>query len=166
MSILKLKINRAPRSIWTNPIHFIACGFGIGAFPFFPGTLGTAAAIPIYLLLAKLPLWLYLVITISFVLLGVWLCQVANRDFGTEDHPAAVWDEIAAFLIVMIAVPATWYYILIGFILFRIFDIWKPGPIRWLERHVHGGLGVMIDDIVAAVFSWIILQIVVWWASN
>jgi phosphatidylglycerophosphatase A len=153
-----------PQSIWTNPIHFIACGFGIGLLPF-PGTFGTLAAIPFYLVMMKLPLLLYILITLALILVGVWLCGVTNRDFGTEDHPAAVWDEIACFLIVMIAIPPRWYYLLLGFILFRIFDIWKPGPIGWVDRHVHGGLGVMLDDVVAAIVSWIILFMAVHFAT-
>ena len=154
----------APRSVWTNPIHFIACGFGIGLLPIMPGTFATLAAIPLYLMLVKLPLWAYISITVILVIAGLWLCHVTNRDFGTDDHPAAVWDEISCFLIVMIAVPTTWYYIAIGFILFRLFDIWKPGPIGWVDRHVHGGIGVMLDDILAALFSLAILQIIVWFS--
>lgn len=152
---------KLPRSIWTNPIHFVACGFGIGALPLMPGTYATLAAIPLYLLIAKLPLTIYITITIALNILGIWLCGVTNRDFGTKDHPAAVWDEIAAFLIVMIGVPVTWYYIVLGFALFRLFDIWKPGPIGWVDRNVHGGLGVMLDDILAALFSLVILQVIV-----
>ncbi len=150
-----------PKSIWTNPIHFVACGFGIGALPIMPGTYATLAAIPLYLLLVKLPIVTYILITIALNILGVWLCGQTNKDFGTEDHPAAVWDEIAAFLIVMIGVPPKWYFIAIGFGLFRLFDIWKPGPIGWIDRNVHGGLGVMLDDILAALFSLAILQVIV-----
>ena len=127
-----------------------------------PGTYGTLAAIPLYLILVKLPLLAYIIITLLLNAAGVWLCHITNRDFGTDDHPAAVWDEIAAFLIVMIAVPVTWYYIALGFGLFRLFDIWKPGPIGWIDRNVHGGLGVMLDDIVAALLSLAILQGVVY----
>jgi len=152
---------KLPRSVWTNPIHFIACGFGIGALPIMPGTYATIAAIPLYLMLVKLPLLAYITITIALNALGVWLCGKTNRDFGTEDHPAAVWDEIAAFLIVMIGVPITWYYIALGVALFRLFDIWKPGPIGWVDRNMHGGIGVMLDDILAALLSLAILQTIV-----
>lgn len=126
-----------------------------------PGTFATIAAIPLYLILVKLPLWGYLVITLFLNLIGIWLCGTTNRDFNTDDHPAAVWDEIAAFLIVMIHVPPTWYYITIGVILFRIFDIFKPWPIRWVDKNIHGGVGVMLDDVIAAIFSWILLQILI-----
>lgn len=157
----KYKINRAPHSIWTNPIHFIGCGFGVGAIPIFPGTFGTLLALPIYFVIQPLPLLIYIVITVILNLVGIWICGKINQDFGTTDHSAAVWDEIASFLIVMIAVPPTWYFILMGFLLFRIFDIWKPWPISWLDKNIHGGLGVMLDDIAAAIISWIILQVLV-----
>ncbi len=150
------------RLIWSDPWIFIACGFGIGLLPKMPGTYATLISALLYLLLMKLPLVLYLTITIILNGLGVWLCGRANRAFGTHDHPAAVWDEIAAFPIVMIAVPFTWYYLLLGIILFRIFDIWKPGPIAWIDRHMQGGWGVMLDDIAAALLAWIILQGVTW----
>ena len=155
-----MKSKPIPKSIWTNPIHFIACGFGIGALPIMPGTFATIASIPLYLLLVQLPLSAYITITILLNLAGIYLCGKTNRDFGTNDHPAAVWDEIAAFPIVMIAIPPTWYTILIGVILFRIFDIWKPGPIGWIDRHIHGGLGVMLDDVAAALVSLAILHLI------
>ena len=86
------------------------------------------------------------------------MCGITNRDFKTDDHPAAVIDEIATFPVVMILVPITWYYLLIGFCLFRFFDIVKPWPIRWIDKNVHGGFGVMLDDLLAAFCSLIILH--------
>ena len=151
-----------PRSVWTDPIHFIACGFGVGVIPWMPGTFGTLAGVVLYWMLSPLPVWAYVLITAVLVVIGVFICDKTNRDFGTDDHPAAVWDEIASFPIVMIAVPRTWYFILIGFLLFRFFDIVKPWPIGWIDKNIHGGVGVMLDDVVAALFSWVILQFVVW----
>lgn len=147
--------------IWRNPWIFIACGFGIGTLPFMPGTFATAASALLYLFLMKLPLSIYIAIVIAMNVAGIFLCEKANAAFGTDDHPAAVWDEIAAFPIVMIAVPFTWYYLLIAFALFRLFDIWKPWPIGWIDKNMHGGLGVMLDDIAAAIASWIILQLII-----
>lgn len=147
--------------IWTDPWIFIACGFGIGTLPVMPGTYATFASALLYLLLMKLPLTIYIAITIILNVAGFWLCDIANKAFGTKDHPAAVWDEIAAFLIVMIAVPFTWFYWLLGIILFRAFDIWKPWIIGWIDRNMHSGFGVMLDDILAAIASWIILQAIV-----
>lgn len=145
------------RSIWTNPIHFMACGFGVGLIPIMPGTFGTLLGVLFYLIFVQFSLGLYLFLVILMNIAGIYLCGRINRDLKTKDHPAAVWDEIAAFPIVMFAIPLTWYYLLIGFVLFRFFDILKPFPISYLDRHVHGGFGVMLDDIVAALFSWVIL---------
>lgn len=152
------KVMRPPHTVWTNPIHFVTCGLGIGTFPFFPGTMGTLLAIPIVLVLSKTPLWFYALSCLLLFLVGIYLCNITNRDFGTTDHPAAVFDEIATFPVVMIATPITTHTLIIGFLLFRFFDIVKPGPIRWVDKHIHGGLGVMLDDFLAAAFSWIVLH--------
>ncbi len=150
-----------PNTVWTDPVQFIACGFGIGAIPFAPGTWGTLAAIPFYLILCQYPLWFYLVITTALNVIGIPLCGITNKAFQTTDHPAAVWDEIAAFMIVMITIPPTALNITLGFLLFRFFDIVKPGPVGWVDRNVHGGLGVMLDDIIAALCSWAILKVII-----
>lgn len=162
MNLKKYQKNvaRPPHTTWTNPIHFITCGFGVGTFPFFPGTIGTLFSIPIVIMLSHTPLWFYLFTCVALFFIGMYCADITNRDFGTSDHPAAVIDEIATFPIVMIAIPLTWYYLLIGFCLFRFFDIVKPGPIRWVDKHVHGGFGVMFDDVLAALCSLIILHII------
>ncbi len=147
-----------PRTIWTNPIHFTACAFGFGALPWMPGTWATLASIPIVMALKHFPEWIYLLVTLVMILLGIVVCGITNRDFGASDHPACAWDEMASFPIVMIGIPLTWYYLALGVIIFRCLDIFKPWPIGWLDRNIHGGLGVMLDDVVAALFSWVILQ--------
>lgn len=156
----KKNIIQLPHSIWTNPIHFIACGFGLGTSPIVPGTVGTLGGVVLAMMLAPLPLWLYVSITLALIIAGVYLCGEMNRAFGTDDHPAAVWDELATFPLVMIAIPQTWIYLLSGFLLFRFFDILKPWPICWVDEHVHGGIGVMLDDVLAALASWVILLLV------
>jgi phosphatidylglycerophosphatase A len=150
--------NRAPASVWLNPIHFLAFGFGSGAAPVAPGTFGTLAAVPIYLLLNQLSLGLYLTVVSALALLGIWLCHVTSRDLGEHDHGGIVWDEMVGYWLTMAAAPAGWLWLAVGFALFRLFDIWKPWPIRWADRHVHGGLGIMLDDILAAGFAWLCLQ--------
>ncbi|MCF6257483.1 MAG: phosphatidylglycerophosphatase A [Gammaproteobacteria bacterium] len=150
--------NSAPRSVWRNPIHFLAFGFGSGAMPFAPGTFGTLAALPIYLLMVPLSLWAYLAVVVVMTLLGVWLCHVTSRDLGVHDHGGIVWDEIVGYLITMIAAPPGWQWMVAGFVLFRFFDIIKPWPIGWADRRVHGGLGIMLDDVLAAVLAWVVLQ--------
>jgi phosphatidylglycerophosphatase A len=145
--------------VWRNPIHFLAFGFGSGALPRAPGTFGTLVAVPLFLLLAPLPLWTYLSLVAVLAVLGVWLCQVTSRDLGVHDHAGIVWDEIVGYLITMIAVPASWPWLVAGFVLFRLFDIIKPWPIGWADRHVHGGLGIMLDDVLAAVYAGLIMQV-------
>lgn len=142
-----------------NPVHFLALGFGSGLAAKAPGTFGTLAAIPLYLLMAPLPWAWYLGLTLLSVLAGIYICDKAAKDMGVHDHGAIVWDEVAGLLITMIAAPAGWVWLLIGFGLFRFFDIIKPWPIRWLDAKVEGGFGIMIDDVLAGVFAFIGLQI-------
>lgn len=137
----------------TNPWHFLALGFGSGLAKKAPGTFGTLAAIPLYLLLSPLPLVWYLLATAIAVVAGVYICDRASKDMGVHDHGAIVWDEVAGLLITMIAAPAGIVWLLVGFVLFRIFDILKPWPIRVLDARVHGGLGIMADDVLAGLFA-------------
>jgi phosphatidylglycerophosphatase A len=147
-----------PPSVWRNPIHFAAFGFGAGAIKIAPGTFGTVAAIPLYILLQDLPLLMYISITAALFLLGIWLCQITTRDLGVHDHSGIVWDEIVGYLITMAAAPSGGLWIVLGFVLFRLFDIWKPWPINLLDQHVKGGFGVMIDDVMAGIYAWLVMQ--------
>jgi phosphatidylglycerophosphatase A len=133
----------------TNPIHFLALGFGSGLLPKAPGTYGTLAAIPLYLLLAPSSVNFYLVAVIIMSVTGIYICGKAAEDAGVPDHGAIVWDEIVGFLITMFMVPLSWQSVVVGFILFRIFDIFKPWPISFVDKNIHGGLGIMLDDIIA-----------------
>ncbi len=142
----------------SNPIHFLALGFGSGLAAKAPGTFGTLAAIPLYLLMMGLPLTWYLGLTLLSVIAGIYICDKASKDMGVHDHGAIVWDEVAGLLITLIAAPAGWGWLLVGFVLFRIFDILKPWPIKWLDAKVHGGFGIMIDDVLAGIFALISLQ--------
>lgn len=143
----------------TKPSHFLAFGFGSGLAPKAPGTFGSLAAIPLLLLMSHMPFWAYGAITLVSMIAGIWICQKAADDLQTHDHPAIVWDEIAGMFITFIAVPLTPLNLLIGFVLFRIFDIAKPWPIRWADKKVHGGLGIMLDDILAGVIAALILHL-------
>lgn len=149
-----------------NPVHFLALGFGSGLVAKAPGTFGTLAAIPLYLLMAQLPLAWYVGLTLVSVLAGVYICSKAAQDMGVHDHGAIVWDEVAGLLITMVAAPAGWIWLLVGFTLFRFFDIIKPWPIRWLDAKVEGGFGIMIDDVFAGVFAFICLQILAMFIGN
>lgn len=142
-----------------NPVHLLAFGFGSGLAPKAPGTFGTLAAIPlVFLLQSSVSLTGYVVATIIAGLAGLWICGYTAKALGVHDHPAIVWDEIAGFLIAMTALPFTWYNVLGAFVLFRFFDIYKPGPIGWCDKNLSGGAGIMVDDLLAGVASAIVLH--------
>jgi phosphatidylglycerophosphatase A len=141
-----------------NWVHLLAFGFGAGCSPKAPGTMGTLLAVGFYLPMSRLSLPVYALVLVGVVLLGIWLCGRAARDLGVHDHPGIVWDEIAGFLLTMFAAPTGWWWIVLGFALFRLFDIWKPWPIGWLDRRVAGGWGIMLDDLVAGLFAALCLQ--------
>lgn len=153
------------REIFRNPIYLLAYGFGSGLIPRGPGTAGTLVGVIVYLLLTSLSVWLYGVITVLLFALGVFVSGHTARKLGVEDPGAVNWDELVGYLVTMSAVPhhlntpEAWLWILLGFVLFRIFDIFKPWPIRWLDRNVKGGLGIMLDDVAAGVISAILLYI-------
>jgi phosphatidylglycerophosphatase A len=151
------------RTVFTDPVHFLAFGFGSGLSPVAPGTAGTIAAIPLFLLLQPLPLWAYVAVTLLVTLAGFRICGESARRLGVHDHPGIVWDEFAGFLVTMIAAPAGWIWVLAGFALFRLFDIVKPWPARWVDRHMHTGAGIVLDDIIAGVYALIALQLLAWW---
>jgi len=150
-----------PAFVFRHPAHFLAFGFGSGLAPVAPGTFGTLAAVPLYLLLNQLPMSYYLVALVLAFGLGIWLCERTTQALGVHDHGGIVWDEFVGFWITMVAAPPGWQWIIVGFLLFRVFDVLKPFPIGWLDRRVHGGLGVMLDDAVAGTFAWFCLQLAV-----
>ena len=144
---------------WRNPLHWLATGFGSGLSPFAPGTAGTLAAIPFYWLMSYLPLSVYIAVTVVAAIAGIWICQSATKAIGQDDHGSIVWDEFVGFWITMIAAPKGLLWLLAGFLIFRVFDIIKPWPIRWLDRYVKGGLGITVDDVLAGVFGFVVMQI-------
>lgn len=152
-------MNKAPASVWRNPIHFLAFGFGSGASPWAPGTMGTLAAVPLYFLMAHLPLPYYLLVLLVSFVLGCWLCGRTSSDLGVHDHGGIVWDEFVGYWLTMLALPVSLGWALAGFVLFRFFDIIKPWPIGWVDKRVHGGLGIMLDDVLAAVYAALILHL-------
>lgn len=168
MSIFQLKDigqNRLTAAqIMRDPILFLAFGFGSGLAKKAPGTCGTVAALPVYLLLEQLnSAWWYGFLTLLLTLLGIWLCDVAAKRLGEHDFGGIVWDEIAGFLITMSYVPATGQNILAGFVLFRLFDIVKPWPIKWIDQKVAGGFGIMLDDVIAGIFACLCLLWLTQW---
>ncbi|MFD1007058.1 MULTISPECIES: phosphatidylglycerophosphatase A family protein [Oceanisphaera] len=143
----------------SNPVHLLALGFGSGLSPIMPGTMGTVAAIPLYLLIQGLAAPWYIAILVVGFIVGIWICDVATDAIGQPDHGAIVWDEIIGFGITMFAAPAGIAWIVVGFVLFRFFDIIKPWPIGWFDRRVHGGFGIMLDDVIAGLFALGCLQL-------
>ncbi|MBI5136186.1 MAG: phosphatidylglycerophosphatase A [Nitrospirae bacterium] len=139
---------------YTNrALVFIATGFGSGYLPKAPGTFGSLVGLLIAWPLLALPLPPYLLATAACCALGVVAAGVAERRFGVKDPGAIVIDEIAGILVTLIAVTPTLPHLLLGFALFRLFDITKPFPCRWAERRLGGGLGVMADDILAGIYA-------------
>jgi phosphatidylglycerophosphatase A len=144
----------SPRFAFSHPAHVLALGFGAGLSPYAPGTVGTLVAWPLGWYLS--PLVIVGAIAPLFAL-GIWACGVTGRHLGVADHRAMVWDEIVAFLLVLAFVPRTLAWQAAAFLLFRFFDIAKPPPIRALERRYHGGFGVMVDDLLAAGYTLLVL---------
>jgi len=144
----------------SDPIHFLALGFGSGLSPKAPGTFGTLAAVPIFLALSVFSVYVYSLVTLFVCLSGIYICGKAAVDAGVHDHGAIVWDEIAGFLITMLLVPVSWQSVLVGFLLFRFFDILKPWPISYIDKKIHGGFGIMLDDIVAGLMALICMHLI------
>jgi phosphatidylglycerophosphatase A len=153
---------RVPAKLLLNPGHLLSLGFGSGLSPKMPGTLGTAVGVGLYLLLPNQYLmnWkIYLGIILFTFLIGIVLCGYTAKTLNVHDHPGIVWDEIVGYFITMFMVPKEWMWILLGFVLFRLFDILKPWPISIADKQLKGGFGIMLDDVIAAVFALIIIQI-------
>lgn len=161
MEQLKLSDVELTRRVWQEPCYFLAFGFGTGLLPFAPGTWGTLAAIPLYLLLTVFSPTLYLIITIIFFFIGVHICSKVTDDLGKQDYSGIVWDEIVGLLLTLFHAPVTITWIITGFVLFRFFDILKPQPIRYVDTKIKGGLGIMLDDVLAAIPAWLIMQILI-----
>ncbi len=148
------------KKVWKTPVYCLAFGFGSGLSPIAPGTFGTIAAVPIYCVFALLfNAKAYLVLTLIAFLIGIPICGKVSRDLGVHDHSGIVWDEVVGYLLTMFLVPFHWIWMLVGFLLFRLFDIWKPYPIKWIDKRVGGGFGIMLDDVLAAVPAFFMLQI-------
>lgn len=142
----------------SRPEHWLAYGFGAGLSPMAPGTMGTLVAIPIYLLLASLPGLIYMVAVVALIAAGIWACGKVAAESGQDDPPAIVWDEVVGFLVAMAAAPVvSLAWIIMGFLLFRLFDIYKPWPVSWAQAHFKGGLGIIADDLIAGAMTWLVL---------
>ncbi|MFM2482269.1 phosphatidylglycerophosphatase A [Celerinatantimonas sp. YJH-8] len=148
----------------SNPLHLCAIGFGSGLAAKAPGTWGTLAAVPLMAILSYLTSpWIFTLLLVVGFIWGVWCCNAASRVMGVHDHGGIVWDEFIGLGITLIAIPLSPWSLLSGFIFFRIFDIWKPWPIRWFDRSVKGGFGIMIDDVCAGIIAWFFQLCLFYW---
>ncbi|CAM8385693.1 PgpA Phosphatidylglycerophosphatase A and related proteins [Candidatus Methylopumilus universalis] len=141
-----------------HPSHFLALGFGAGLSKKAPGTLGTLVGIPIYLLISSYSFSIQMMMALLFTIVGIFICNQTAQALKVKDPSSIVWDEISAFFLMLVIAHPLLNPLKIFelFVLFRIFDIWKPFPINYLDKHVGGGLGIMLDDYVAAFFALLI----------
>lgn len=155
-------VNPTVGQLCRSPSMLLAFGFGSGLSPVAPGTFGTLMAIPFFLALRELDLLSYgLFLVVSFVA-GIFFCNVASHKLKVHDHGGIVWDEMVGYWLTMLFAPRDWWWLVIGFVLFRFFDILKPWPIRVVDKKVHGGFGIMLDDVLAAVYALVCLHALVW----
>lgn len=139
-------------------MHLLAFGFGAGLAGKAPGTFGTLVALPVYAVMTAFPVWLYIVIVFLMAITGIWLCERTSRDMAVHDPGGIVWDEIVGMLCALIALPPNVILVTLAFVVFRLLDILKPWPINKLDESVKGGLGIMLDDILAGLITCGILQ--------
>ncbi|MFQ1012048.1 phosphatidylglycerophosphatase A family protein [Gilliamella apicola] len=145
----------------TNPIHLLAVGLGSGMSPIMPGTMGSAMAIPLWLLFNGLQPYLYWVLIVVAFIFGCFLCQKTSDDTHTHDSGHIVWDEFVGMWITLFFIPQiSVLWVAIAFVAFRVFDMAKPWPIRWFDKRVPGGFGIMVDDVIAAIFSSVTVYVI------
>ena len=150
------------KTVLRNPIHLLAFGLGSGLAPKAPGTAGTLFAIPIYLLLSNLSTANYIIFLVFFTIFSIYIAGKSAELLGVHDHGGIVIDEICGYLVTMLFIPVKWQWIILGFILFRFFDIVKPWPISYLDRQVSGGTGIVVDDLMAGIYALLSLQLIAW----
>jgi phosphatidylglycerophosphatase A len=153
-----MRFSADPKVVLRDPVHFLAFGFGSGLSATAPGTMGTLVALPFVYALMQQSLIVYLCWVVMLCVVGIYLCGESARRLNAHDHPGIVWDEFAGMAITMIAVPLQLRWLLLGFLLFRFFDIVKPWPIREADHRLSGGCGIMLDDIIAGIFSCALLH--------
>jgi len=149
------------KAILANPIHLLAFGFGAGLSPKAPGTMGTVVAVLIYLVLPSMPPIIYAGLVLLSFVFGIWICAKTAEDLGVHDHGGIVWDEFVGYWITMFMAPSGLFWVLLGFVLFRLLDIFKPWPIKWADKELAGGLGIMLDDVLAGIMGALCIQALV-----
>ena len=139
--------------LFAKPQHFFSLGFGSGLVPKAPGTFGTLVGLTLFWLISNYGLYLQLLIITALFLVGIYFCEVTGKALGVSDHGSIVWDEIVAIMLVLTFAPKNWAGWIVAFVLFRLFDIWKPFPIRQFDAKLKNGFGVMFDDLLAALYA-------------
>ncbi len=145
-----------------NPVHFCALGFGSGLIPVMPGTFGSLAAIPLLLVCIPLDIWQFSALTLLLSVIGIFICGKTAEDMQVHDHGSIVWDEVAGMFVTFLLLPLTLPNLLMGFILFRLYDILKPWPIGVVDKRMHGGTGIMLDDLLAGAMACLSLHAINW----
>jgi phosphatidylglycerophosphatase A len=145
-------------AIWKYPIHFLANGFGTGLMPFAPGTFGTLVGVAVFWLMASMDPVSYAAVVIAMFVAGIFICAQTARDVDAIDPGFIVYDEVVGFLVAMYLLPTGLGWIAAGFVVFRIFDIWKPFPIHYIENHLGLGSGIMTDDVIAGIYTLMVLH--------
>lgn len=151
------------KTLIKRPAAFIAYGFGSGLSPVAPGTFGTLVAIPIFWLIQDWSLTAYLMFTVLAFVLGIWICQRTVAWLKQDDPGGVVWDEVVGYLVTMLAAPEGWVWLIVGFVLFRFFDILKPWPINIADKKLHGGFGIMFDDVIAGAMAAVVMGLIQLW---
>lgn len=154
------------RFMLSHPLHFLSLGFGSGLAKVAPGTFGTLVGLPLFWLMASYSMSMQLLVIAMLFIIGIYFCEFTGKAIGVIDHGSIVWDEIVAIMLVLTFTPHQWQWWLVAFVLFRLFDIWKPYPIRQLEAKFKNGFGVMFDDLLAAIYAIICLQLIIWIVSH
>ena len=153
------------RTVLTDPVHFLAFGFGTGLAPFAPGTFGSIPGLILFWLTLDFGLYAQVGIAVALALAGIWICGESARRIGVHDHGGIVWDEIVGMYVTLFLAPVSVVGFVLAFVLFRIMDIVKPWPIRDLDHSMQGGLGIMLDDLLAALYAALLLALYGWFMT-
>lgn len=153
------------RTVLTDPVHFLAFGFGTGLAPVAPGTFGSLPGVLLFWLTLDFGLYVQLGIAAALAVVGIWICGESARRIGVHDHGGIVWDEIVGMYVTLFLAPVTIVGFVLAFLLFRVMDIVKPWPIRELDHSMQGGLGIMLDDLLAALYAALLLALYGWFMT-
>ena len=154
------------RKILTDPVNFLAFGFGTGLAPVAPGTFGSLPGVLLFWLTLDFGLYVQLAVAAALALIGVWICGESARRIGVHDHGGIVWDEIVGMYVTLFLAPESVFGFVLAFVLFRVMDIVKPWPIRDLDHSMRGGVGIMLDDLLAALYAALLLALYGWLVTN